>query len=345
VAFSPELNAVRLKIKVWLLLVSKAKGRKVSSWLISRSIRKANMNQEVKLFSEETLQEQLKLAYQAYYKVKGTANELRQTALENLAAAIALTGNSTQEKTLKQLRERESQRQTARRLRYLRGKLRSGSTTIVTTVDEAGNRVDITNQHDTEKAILDNNHKKNLQSSHTPIYLSPLREEFGFKGLTSSAQAALAGIYESNHDIDGRILDVITQWQMPKAVRKLGPLQMTLRVEIYTAFWRKAQENTACYPSELSFSTMKAGASDPLIATPDCQRTRIPLTVSFAPKRWGHCLDIMILKKSGVTDLTGLRTIILFPVDCNYAFKHVGIEMMKVAEATKALAPNQYGSR
>jgi hypothetical protein len=119
VAFSPELNAARLKIKVWLLLVSKAKGRKVSSRLISRSIKKANMNQEVKLFYEETLQEQLKLA----------------------------------------------------------------------------------------------------------------------------------------------------------------------------------------------------------------------------------CLDVMILKKSGVTDLSGLRTIILFPVDCNYAFKHVGREMMKVAEATKALAPEQYGSR
>jgi HD superfamily phosphohydrolase len=169
VAFSPELNAARLKIKVWLLLVSKAKGRKVSSRLISRSIKKANMNQEVKLFYEETLQEQLKLAYQDYYKVKGTANELRQTALENLTATIALTGNSTQEKTLKQLRERESQRQTARKLRYLRGKLRSGSTTIVTTVDEAGNRVDIINQHDMEKAILDNNHIKNLQSSHTPF--------------------------------------------------------------------------------------------------------------------------------------------------------------------------------
>lgn len=181
VAFSPELNAVRLKIKVWLLLVSKAKGRKVSSWLISRSIRKANMNQEVKLFSEETLQEQLKLAYQDYYKVKGTANELRQTALENLAAAIALTGNSTQEKTLKQLRERESQRQTARKLRYLRGKLRSGSTTIVTTVDEAGNRVDITNQHDMEKAILDNNHKKFLQSTIHPFIFLPSERSLALK--------------------------------------------------------------------------------------------------------------------------------------------------------------------
>jgi hypothetical protein len=53
----------------------------------------------------------------------------------------------------------------------------------------------------------------------------------------------------------------------------------------------------------------------------------------------------MILKKSGITDLSGLRAIVLFPVDCNYAFKHVGREMMKMAESTKSLAPEQYGSR
>jgi len=32
-------------------------------------------------------------------------------------------------------------------------------------------------------------------------------------------------------------------------------------------------------------------------------------------------------------------------VDCNYAFKHVGRLMMAIAEKTKSLAPEQYGSR
>jgi hypothetical protein len=51
------------------------------------------------------------------------------------------------------------------------------------------------------------------------------------------------------------------------------------------------------------------------------------------------------MKKSGVTDLSGLCTIVLFPMDCNFAFKHVGRSMMAVAEKTGALAPEQYGSR
>jgi hypothetical protein len=345
VAFSPELNAARLKIKVWLLLVSKAKGRKVSSRLISRFLKKSNIALEARSFSEDVLQEHLKNSYQEYYKIKGSASELRQTALENLAEAIAASGNSSKEKTLKALHERESQRNTARKLHFLRGKMKADSTTLVTTVDANGNRVDITNQQDMEKAILDNNHQKFLQSSHTPFYLSPLKEEIGFKGLTSASQAVLAGIYNSNHAIDARILDVIAQWQIPEAVRDLGSLKMTMTVDSYSAFWKKARENTACYPSALSFSTMKAGACDPHIATLDCMMTRIPLMVGFAPKRWKHCLDVMIRKKSGVTDLSDLRTIVLFPVDCNFAFKHVGREMMKVAKATNSLAPEQYGSR
>jgi hypothetical protein len=90
---------------------------------------------------------------------------------------------------------------------------------------------------------------------------------------------------------------------------------------------------------------MKAGASDPDIALLDCTLTKLNLQLGFAPKRWKHCLDVMLLKKSGVTELSGLRTIVLFPVDCNFAFKHVGRPMMKVAEETKSLAPEQYGSR
>ena len=90
---------------------------------------------------------------------------------------------------------------------------------------------------------------------------------------------------------------------------------------------------------------MKAGATDPDIAALECSLTRIPLRYGFSPQRWKFCLDVMLLKKSGVTDLSSLRTIVLFPVDCNFAFKHVGRSMMQVAEKTKSLAPEQYGSR
>jgi hypothetical protein len=112
---------------------------------------------------------------------------------------------------------------------------------------------------------------------------------------------------------------------------------MHMSLDSYRRFWKKAREETACFPGPLSFSTMKAGAFNKQIAEMDWVLTRIPLEVGFAPKRWKQCVDVMLLKKSGMTELSSLQTIVLFPVDCNFAFKHVGKEMMKIAE--------QYGSR
>jgi hypothetical protein len=73
--------------------------------------------------------------------------------------------------------------------------------------------------------------------------------------------------------------------------------------------------------------------------------TRLPLTTGFSPPRWRKCMDVMILKKAGITTLSSLRTIVLFSADCNYAFKHIGRSMMKQAEKQRSLAPEQFGSR
>jgi hypothetical protein len=110
-------------------------------------------------------------------------------------------------------------------------------------------------------------------------------------------------------------------------------------------FWKGAKENTSCYPCALSFATMKAGAKDEVIAEMDFLAAQIPLQGGFSPDSWQRATDVMIPKKSGVTLLSGLRTIVLFPVDCNYVFKFIGKEMMKRAESLGALAPEQYGSR
>jgi hypothetical protein len=335
----------RLKIQACLLLIARTKERKVSLRLLKRSIKKANLPLEARSLPEEDLGDRLKEEYKTYYQIKGEAVELRMTALDNLATALAEKGETDKEKVIQAIRQREQQRRTAKKIEYLQGKLRSGSTTMVTTLDSSGNLIDITNKKEIELAILESNKAKFLQSSHTPFYLPPLKDEFGFKGLTTAAQATLAGLYESNLNIDEMILNVIAQWQMTQAVSDLGPIKMDLTIDQYTSFWKKAKEDTSCFPSALSFSMMKAGSQDPSIALLNCSMTRIPLTYGFAPKRWKYCLDVMIQKKSGVTDLSGLRTIVLFPVDCNYAFKHVGRLMIAIAEKTKSLAPEQYGSR
>jgi hypothetical protein len=76
-----------------------------------------------------------------------------------------------------------------------------------------------------------------------------------------------------------------------------------MTIELYTAYWRKAKENVSCYPSDLSFSTMKAGSFSPL-AEFECSMMQIPLSTGYSPKRWKRCVDVMILKCSGNTELS-----------------------------------------
>jgi hypothetical protein len=79
-------------------------------------------------------------------------------------AAIALKGSIQQENVLKNLQQREKQRSLARRICTLQGKLCCGSTTVVTILDEQGQKQDLTNRKEIENAILQNSRKKFSQS-------------------------------------------------------------------------------------------------------------------------------------------------------------------------------------
>jgi hypothetical protein len=103
VAFSPELNAARIVIKAWSLLLQKAKGSKVSSRLISRTLKKATLPATTRGFDKEEIDSYLKEACKAYYVIKGDAANLRHTALDNLAAALAEKGHTDQSKILEAL--------------------------------------------------------------------------------------------------------------------------------------------------------------------------------------------------------------------------------------------------
>ncbi len=61
---------------------------------------------------------------------------------------------------LKQLKEREKQRNTARKIKYLRGKMNTGSTIMVLIDDGQGGHIDITGKQEMEQAIMENNEKK-----------------------------------------------------------------------------------------------------------------------------------------------------------------------------------------
>lgn len=213
------------------------------------------------------------------------------------------------EKILYEIIYREKQRTTARKIRYLRRKINTGSTTMVTIQLDDGSLKDLTGRDEIEEAIMANNQAKYQQSFHKPFLQSPFMEEFGFKGLTTASQAVLGGVYKTESHIDLCMKAFIKELIMPQEIRDLGSHSFQLSLASYQAFWKKTNERISCYPRALSFATMKGGSMDDFIAELVCNLINLALSSGYSLDRWKQLLDVMILKKSGHTQLSSLRTI------------------------------------
>jgi len=232
----------------------------------------------------------------------------------------------------------------ARTIRRLQNKLGKGNTTMVSIPTSDTTCIDLMGKREIEQAILQNNKKKFEQSFHTPFYQQPLLSDMGFKGLTSKAKQVLLGVCDPPGSLPPKLKNFIQHLQIPEQHKRIKPT-LDLSLEQYNFFWNHAKVMTSAYPDALSFATMKAGAQDGYMAEVEWLLARIPLLSGYSLKRWQNFLDVMVMKKSGLTLLSSLSTIVLFPEDCNYIFKHIGRGMMTEAKKRNILAPEQYGSR
>jgi hypothetical protein len=95
----------------------------------------------------------------------------------------------------------------------------------------------------------------------------------------------------------------------------------------------------------LHFGTWEAGSFSETITELDALLTDIPLQTGYSPLRWCVAIYALLLKKSGLTLVKKLRTIVLFQGDFNYLNKYIGRHMMKDGEAYEQIVWEQYGSR
>jgi hypothetical protein len=93
----------------------------------------------------------------------------------------------------------------------------------------------------------------------------------------------------------------------------------------------------------LHVGTWKAGYFSGTITELDALLTDIPLQTGYSPLIWRVAIDALLLKKSGVTLVDKLRTIVLLQGDFNYLNKYIGRYMMKEGEAYEQLSWEKYG--
>ena len=94
-----------------------------------------------------------------------------------------------------------------------------------------------------------------------------------------------------------------------------------------------------------NFSHYKVTLTDDTTNRIDAMLRSIPFTMGFWPKSWCHADNVMILKRSGVHDIDGMRCIQLFDAEFNIASKKMVKEVMKKAEENSLIAEAQSGNR
>jgi hypothetical protein len=168
---------------------------------------------------------------------------------------------------------------------------------MVTVTQPDGTTMDITDKKEMERAIIRSNKMKFQLSFGTPFYNHPYNKLFGYLGITNASRQVLAGTFNPPCGASSHMKDFLKHLAMPYVI-KSNPNSMELSVNSFISYWKKARENTSCYPSEFSFATFKVSSHDIYLATMDCILTRIPLNTGYSPRRWQRTVDVMIPKKS-----------------------------------------------
>jgi hypothetical protein len=185
---------------------------------------------------------------------------------------------------LQQLKLRGKLRSTHRKIKYLRGKLDRTSTTIVTITDETGCLIDLTKKRNIEIAIIKENKAKFQQGFNSPFYQPPLNWDFGYKALTPYSSQLLRGTYQPPPSCLASIVTYLSSLRSPPSVLdRVQSSSFLIPLEEHIHFWKHAREMTSCYPAEMSFATMKAGVTDPLIAELDSSQLTSRCLAAFLP--------------------------------------------------------------
>ena len=137
---------------------------------------------------------------------------------------------------------RERQRDSARKIKYVTGKLQGVSTSHVEVTDEQGNATEIKGKQELEAAIIRENEAKFHQTEDCPLLNGQLLLDIGLLGDGPQVESILLGTYEIPADDPQETQDFLRAMKRP-AVAVYPELPASL--PSYRQSWKRARERTA----------------------------------------------------------------------------------------------------
>jgi hypothetical protein len=343
VPFSPKYKHLTNTIELWKAVIKKKRHCKYSQSKLRRLEHYTGIKDSLHCSLEQAIDNE-KLAYEEYWKFKKQATQERQTFLETQAKAIAKESGTTKSSILTQLILREQQREASRRIKFTLHKIKRAGISSVEIERPNGETVEINTKAGIERACMDENRNKFLQTRNTPCMREPLRSALGRIGNSDICRDILRGEYQPPANTPIYTREFLAQLKQPQEFIYPPPAAQ-ISMHMYQDGWKHMNEYTSAGISGIHFGHMKACALNTFTANFESSLSHIPYNTGYSPTDWEKGVDVMIQKKDKINLVTKLRTITLTEADFNFNNKILGKETLKHAELNNLIAKEQYGSR
>ena len=294
VEYSPKMQHQRDRISLWTAVLSKKKGNRVSTRLITRLEKRTNTSNTLQ-YSIQQIKTELTDAYAQYKAIKKNGNDtlLRDEWYEQLANAKAAANNTTFAVELRLKRQKEKQKRMFRAIKWtIKDKMINP---IISEVEETVNNEEVllTDKHQVEQAIIKANDKKYRQTNDTPL-MSELLPDVGFLGIAPACTNILNGDYVPCQPIDPFTRAFLKELKRDPT---LPPISTRYGAHDYATGWKKMSEYTTSGLSGIHFGHHKACATSTFLSNFESSMCEIPYRTGYSPRRYKQSVNAMLLKK------------------------------------------------
>jgi hypothetical protein len=322
IPWTPDFASACHRLTYYKLSLQCIRGHPVDTHTVHRAAKRAKLR-AVPLSEADAL-ERFRLARRLYKDAKAQSTRSQCTSfLEGLATARAAAGHTDAITELRQLITQEEQRARFRTIKALHNPDRQRGRDYVTTRQPDGSTKECTTKADIESACLAKNDSRFSQSLGTPFLSQPLLGEFGLLGDSTVSAQVMNGTYTPPTGTDHHACLLLPFF---RKLDHVADFTMNITHNEFVQSWRRARERTAGGLSRLHFCHFRAllDADSPDLIDLEVAILNIVVRSGYPLSRWRVGLNVMLLKKPGVYDVTSCRTILLYEPDFNNLRKILG---------------------
>jgi len=329
--------------RLWLLVMKKKKGQKISISTIRRLAKQVGVSNPMSYHFDEVIS-RLRESKKQYEKFIPHAPTERKIFFEDLASANAAVSNQKKMTILKNIMQTESSREQHAIIRSVFPKKISSSKKVDRVQVKQGEVwKEIGTPHELVEVLQTENKEKYSCTNGTPLMKQHIHQKMG-----NFAEGKLAKEIQHGHVDPKKLFDEWTARMLSET--KFDPKIPRIPVEITSDeledAWRVSKEDKAASPSGRYNATYKAMSKDKELLDIMTVQINLPFKMGQPYQRWSTFLDIMAFKKSHCTKINTLRSIIISEGDWNVAGRiYVTRKLMKQAEEHNLLPEEHLGGR